>query len=410
MKVPEIRIKGYDREWKHLLLKDCLLINVSKNKGNKYGKEHVLSVSDDVGVVNQIKHLGRSYAGSSVENYKILKPNQVVYTKSPLKEKPYGIIKVNKGESGIVSVLYAIYDAVEGVCPNYIERYFEPNFRINRYLLPLISKGAKNTINISDENALKGYINIPDFNEQQDIANYFQLLDDIILSTTKKIKKLKQTKEASLVVMFPQKGETKPKVRFKGFEDDWETGKFSRFATRITRKNKNLETTLPITISAAEGLVAQDSFFNNIVASSNLRGYYLVKKGEFAYNKSYSSNYPFGVVKRLEKYDMGALSTLYIVFALNENISSDYIVHFFDTSLWYNEVAMRAAEGARNHGLLNIGAEDFLDIYIVYPKSIDEQNEIAEFFTTLDKQISLEEQKLESLKRIKSACLDKMFI
>lgn len=190
----------------------------------------------------------------------------------------------------------------------------------------------------------------------------------------------------------------------------YKSGKLSKFATRITRKNKNLETTLPITISAAEGLVAQDSFFNNIVASPNLRGYYLVKRGEFAYNKSYSSNYPFGAVKRLEKYDMGALSTLYIVFTLNENISSDYIVHFFDTFLWHNEVAMRAAEGARNHGLLNIGAEDFLDIDIVYPKSIDEQNEIAKYFTTLDKQISLEEQKLESLKRIKSACLDKMFI
>lgn len=237
MKVPEIRIKGYDREWKHLLLKDCLLINVSKNKGNKYGKEHVLSVSDDVGVVNQIKHLGRSYAGSSVENYKILKPNQVVYTKSPLKEKPYGIIKVNKGESGIVSVLYAIYDAVEGVCPNYIERYFEPNFRINRYLLPLISKGAKNTINISDENALKGYINIPDFNEQQDIANYFQLLDDIILSTTKKIKKLKQTKEASLVVMFPQKGETEPKVRFKGFKDEYSSMPASELFKTFDERN-----------------------------------------------------------------------------------------------------------------------------------------------------------------------------
>ena len=197
----------------------------------------MLSVSDDVGVVNQIKHLGRSYAGSSVENYKILKPNQVVYTKSPLKEKPYGIIKVNKGESGIVSVLYAIYDAVEGVCPNYIERYFEPNFRINRYLLPLISKGAKNTINISDENALKGYINIPDFNEQQDIANYFQLLDDIILSTTKKIKKLKQTKEASLVVMFPQKGETEPKVRFKGFKDEYSSMPASELFKTFDERN-----------------------------------------------------------------------------------------------------------------------------------------------------------------------------
>ena len=140
MKVPEIRINGFKKEWKHYLLQDCLLINTTKNKGNKYGEEQVLSVSDDYGVVNQIKHLGRSYAGASVENYKVLKTGQIVYTKSPLKEKPYGIIKVNKADTGIVSVLYAIYDAVEGVCPEYIERYFEPNFRINKYLLPLICK------------------------------------------------------------------------------------------------------------------------------------------------------------------------------------------------------------------------------------------------------------------------------
>lgn len=410
MKVPEIRINRYKDEWVYSLLQNCLLINTTKNKGCKYGKEQVLSVSDELGVVNQIKHLGRSYAGASVENYKILKTGQIVYTKSPLKDKPYGIIKTNKGETGIVSVLYAVYDVDEDVCSNYIERYFEPSFRINKYLVPLICKGAKNTINISDENTLKGYISIPDYDEQVDIAEYFQTLDCVISETTKKIEKLKQTKAAALASMFPQKGETKPKVRFRGFEDDWETGKLSKFATRITRKNKNFETTLPITISASEGLVAQDSFFNNIVASPNLRGYYLVKRGEFAYNKSYSSNYPFGAVKRLEKYDMGALSTLYIVFTLNENISSDYIVHFFDTSLWYNEVAMRAAEGARNHGLLNIGAEDFLDIDIVYPKSIDEQNEIAKYFTTLHKQISLEEKKLEKLKHIKTACLDKMFV
>ena len=120
--------------------------------------------------------------------------------------------------------------------------------------------------------------------------------------------------------MFPKEGRTVPQVRFKGFEGEWSKIKLNSIAKRVTRKNVNLETQLPVTISSQDGIVAQTSFFNNVVASSNLRGYYLIKRGEFAYNKSYSNGYPYGSVKRLEKYDMGALSTLYIVFSLNEDV------------------------------------------------------------------------------------------
>lgn len=402
MKVPEIRIKGYDREWKHLLLKDCLLINVSKNKGNKYGKEHVLSVSDDVGVVNQIKHLGRSYAGSSVENYKILKPNQVVYTKSPLKEKPYGIIKVNKGESGIVSVLYAIYDAVEGVCPNYIERYFEPNFRINRYLLPLISKGAKNTINISDENALKGYINIPDFNEQQDIANYFQLLDDIILSTTKKIKKLKQTKEASLVVMFPQKGETEPKVRFKGFKDEYSSMPASELFKTFDERN---HPELPV-LSACQDIRGMaprsESGYDIFHDRSNEVTYKRVLPGQFVIHlRSFQGGFAHSSVE-------GICSPAYTVFGFKEDGKHDdyYWKYIFMSKAFIDSLKL-ITYGIRDGR--SISFKEFMEMDFVFP-SYEEQKQISMFFRTIDKQISLKEQKLELLKRIKSACLDKMFV
>ena len=251
---------------------------------------------------------------------------------------------------------------------------------------------------------------IPDSDEQRAVGDYFKSLDSMIQGVTKKIASMKQMKQACLVSMFPQAGETTPRVRFKGFKGEWVIVKLSSIAKRITRKNSQLESTLPLTISAAEGLIEQTAFFNNVVASSNVSGYYLLKKGEFAYNKSYSNGYPFGAVKRLDKYEMGVLSTLYIVFSVDESVSSDYIVHFFDTSLWHKEVAMRAAEGARNHGLLNIGAEDFLDIDIFLPKDISEQQQIASFFTSLDKQISLQEARLEKLEQIKAACLDKMFV
>ncbi len=201
--VPKVRFKGFEGEWKKVKLGECLEISKERNINDEFGINEVLSVSDEEGVMNQIKLLGRSYAGKSVTNYKVLRTNQVVYTKSPLKAKPYGIVKVNKGETGIVSVLYAVYDAKDGINPDYIHYYFEPTFRINNYLLPLINKGAKNTMNISDEVSLLGNIMIPKtIAEQQAIANYFTSLDHQITLQTQRLEKLKQIKSACLEKMF----------------------------------------------------------------------------------------------------------------------------------------------------------------------------------------------------------------
>lgn len=249
-----------------------------------------------------------------------------------------------------------------------------------------------------------------DSNERRLVASYFSSLDSQISAATSRLASLKQMKAASLQAMFPQEGETVPKIRFKGFEGEWKKVKLNSFAKRVTRKNSHLESTLALTIASAHGLVSQIDYFNNLVVGSNIRNYYLLKKGEFAYNKSYSNGYPFGSVKRLDRYEQGILSTLYITFSIDNSISSDYLTHFFDTNLWHKEVAERAAEGARNHGLLNIGANDFLDINIWKPESKAEQQAIASYFTSLDRQISLQSQRLEKLKQIKSACLDKMFV
>ena len=201
--VPKVRFKGFEGEWKKVKLSECLEISTERNLNNEYGVNEVLSVSDEEGVMNQIKLLGRSYAGKSVTNYKILRTNQVVYTKSPLKAKPYGIVKVNKGETGIVSVLYAVYDAKECVSPDYIHYYFEPTFRINNYLLPLINKGAKNTMNISDEVSLQGDIMLPNtLEEQLRIVEYLQTLDHQIALYAQRLEKLKQIKAACLDKMF----------------------------------------------------------------------------------------------------------------------------------------------------------------------------------------------------------------
>ena len=163
---------------------------------------------------------------------------------------------------------------------------------------------------------------------------------------------------------------------------------------RVVRKNINNESTLPLTISAQYGLVDQITYFNNRVASRDMSNYYLVLNGEFAYNKSTSDGYPFGAVKRLDLYEKGVLSTLYIVFApkKEQQIDSDYLTVFFDTDRWHKGVAERAAEGARNHGLLNISAEDFFDIDLSVPKDIVEQKQIGAFIRQFDHLITLHQR------------------
>ena len=168
---------------------------------------------------------------------------------------------------------------------------------------------------------------------------------------------------------------------------------------------------LVLTISAQYGLVDQITYFNNRVASRDVSNYFLVLNGEFAYNKSTSDGYPFGAVKRLDLYDKGVLSTLYIVFVPKSKliINSNFLAVFFDTDRWYKGVSERAAEGARNHGLLNISAEDFFDIDIVISKYIEEQKQIGELFRSFDNLITLHQRKYDKLVNVKKAMLEKMF-
>ncbi|MEN2666776.1 hypothetical protein [Listeria aquatica] len=163
-----------------------------------------------------------------------------------------------------------------------------------------------------------------------------------------------------------------PEIRFDGFTEEWVLRKLGEMVERITRKNKNLQSIRALTISAQYGLVDQNDFFSKQVASRDVAGYYLIQKGEFAYNKSYSNGYPLGAIKRLDLYPDGVLSTLYIVFRPME-INSDFLASYYDTSKWYKEVSKYASEGARNHGLLNITANDFLKTVLKTPVSDREQ-------------------------------------
>ena len=188
----------------------------------------------------------------------------------------------------------------------------------------------------------------------------------------------------------------------------WEQRKLGDIAKRIVRKNKNLKSTLVLTISAQYGLVDQKKFFNKNIAGKNIAKYYLIEKGEFAYNKSYSKGHPLGVIKRLDYYDVGILSTLYIIFK-PENINSNFLSAYYDTKCWYKEVTKYAAEGARNHGLLNIPTQDFFKTELIITTNNKEQQRIGNIIKIVNKILDLQERKYEELKLLKKALMQNMF-
>ena len=182
-----------------------------------------------------------------------------------------------------------------------------------------------------------------------------------------------------------------PALRFEGFSDPWEQRKLGEVAHRVTRKNEEGASDLPLTISAQHGLVDQRDFFNSQVASRDMRGYYLLERGEFAYNKSTSGESPWGAVKRLMKYEKGCLSTLYICFGLDES-DPNYLVTYYETNRWHKGIQMIAAEGARNHGLLNIAPSDFFETRLTLPRETEEQTAIGALFQKLDSLIALHQR------------------
>ena len=184
-------------------------------------------------------------------------------------------------------------------------------------------------------------------------------------------------------------------MRFPEFTDEWKKIRLDSFTERVMRKNKNNLSKLPLTISAQYGLVDQITFFNKVVASTDMSNYYLLKKGEFAYNKSYSSDYPWGAIKRLDNYEQGALSSLYICFAPKDNVETDFILQYFESPKWHKGVSEIAVEGARNHGLLNISVQDFFHTHHYMPKDKKEQAKIAKLLMFLDERIATQNKIIE---------------
>ncbi|WP_462191203.1 restriction endonuclease subunit S [Campylobacter concisus] len=194
---------------------------------------------------------------------------------------------------------------------------------------------------------------------------------------------------------------------FKNLPSGWKVVRLGEISSRVTRRNQDNRCQNVLTISAQSGLINQTDFFNKQVASKDLSNYILLKKGEFAYNKSYSTGYSFGAFKRLKFYEEGVASPLYIYFKFNDDVCSDFFEFYFDAGQANRQIKDIVQEGARNHGLLNLSIDDFFNIKIRMP-NLDEQKKIAEILSTWDEAINLTINLIESKKQFKKALMQNL--
>ena len=404
-KKPKIRFKGFDDAWEQRKLNYYLETSIDKNVNEAYDKNDVLSVSGDFGIVNQIKFKGRSFAGASVTNYGIVLCGDIVYTKSPLNSNPYGIIKTNKSEAGIVSTLYAVYHPKKNTFPDFIQVYFEQNERVNNYLHPLVNKGAKNDMKVSDDNALKGNVIFPEYEEQKRISLFFSKLDNLITLHQRKYEKLKNVKKSMLEKMFPKNNSKFPEIRFKGFTDAWEQRKVSDLLIeRNIQTPKSVEYPLMAFIQN-QGVAPKGERYDrsSLVNDTENKLYKQTEYGDFIYS---SNNLETGSIG-LNKYGKACISPVYSIFSPTGIADSDFIGRRFVRKDFIN--AMIKWRQGVIYGQWRIHETDFLKIDITVP-SLQEQRKIGDLLDKLDNLITLHQRKCEKLKNIKKSMLEKMFV
>ena len=243
-------------------------------------------------------------------------------------------------------------------------------------------------------------------NERKKIVTILSLVDNRIEKQSEIINNLKKYKRGVFEAIFSRK----LRLVSKEEQRDWKIFKLSDFASRIIRKN-NGTTDIPLTISAQYGLIDQRDFFSKVVASADMSGYYLLRKGEYAYNRSTSNDYPFGSIKRLELYDKGAVSTLYLCFSVNENVMvNDFVKWYFESSQWYRSINEICAEGARNHGLLNVPTDGFFNTTHILPTDTKEQTVIATFLSLIQEKLEISQKGLNKLTELRNGLMQQLFI
>lgn len=405
---PVIRFPEFTDHWNNTKLSELLKEAKKRNIDLKYTKDEVLSVSGEMGIVNQIEHLGRSYAGASVHNYHVVEVGDIVYTKSPLKANPYGIIKQNKKKAGIVSTLYAVYNVKEeNAHGEFIEHYFSLDENTNRYLRPLVKKGAKNDMKISNAYVLHDKIFVPSVAEQKKITLFLNTLDKKIEQLKHKKSLLEDYKKSVLKKIFNQE------LRFKDENgnsyEDW------------------IETTIgkiAVVTAGATPNTLKKEYWNGEIRWMN-SGELNLKRVHEVENRITALGLKKSSTKLLPKYCVliglagqgktrGTVAMNFIELCTNQSIAailpneslycSEFLYQNLDNR--YNELRIMS-KGDGGRGGLNL--QIIKSIKISLP-NLKEQEKIAKFLVTIDDKINRTQAQIENTQEYKKGLLQKMFV
>lgn len=402
-KSPQLRFEGFTDDWEERKLKDVLDISKTKNKALQYGKVDVLSVSREAGTVNQIKYQGRSFAGSDLSNYKVVQGGELIYTKSPLKGAPYGIFQVATIK-GILSPLYAVYTSTDKAYTPFVAMALKNDNIATHYLTPLVTKGAKNTINVTDEGALEGKIQFPSILEQKQIFIFFKQLDDTIALHQRKLDLLKEQKKGFLQKMFPKNGAKVPELRFAGFADDWEERKLGDVLSERNDQTPETNEYPLMSFVQGRGVTPKGERYNrSFLVKDSEKKYKKTELGDFIYS---SNNLETGSIG-FNRTGKAVISPVYSIFKSKNSRESQFIGIISARKDFISKM-VRFRQGVV-YGQWRIHESDFLNIDMKMPNDIEQQL-IISFFENIDKTIALHQRKLDLLKEQKKGYLQKMFV
>lgn len=358
-------------------------------------KYPLYSLTIEGGVTPKTERYERSHLVKKEDSYKIVRPNDYAYNPMNLR---FGAVARYKGDIPVaVSGYYDIFTTVYKSDLPFMDSFLTCGPMITYY--NRVSTGSlveKQRVHFSQ--FLGFVLPLPSRKERVPIAAILTTQDKVIELKEKLLAEKQRQKKYLMQVLLTGK------KRLPGFSGEWKVNRLRNIATRHTKRN-TIGNTNALTISAQYGLINQAEFFNKAVASDDKSNYFLLEKGDFAYNKSYSNGYPFGAIKRLTRYEVGIVSPLYICFRIKEgSVSGEYLEQYFEAGLMNHEIQAFAQEGARNHGLLNIAVDDFFNSKILLP-SPEEQTAIAEIFSTADREIDLLRQDIEQEKQKKKALM-----
>ena len=406
---PNIRFPGFNSDWRKCKLSDVLEV-VTKRNGTKYTKCDVLSVSDEYGCVNQIRFQGRSFAGDDISNYKIVQTGDIVYTRSPLQAKPFGIIKLVTNETGIVSPLYIVNQALKDNSPEFIYYLFDSPIKTNNYLSPLVRKGAKNTMNISEEEWLSGEICITtSYEEQQKIADFLSSVDEVITACEAEVQNFETQKKAVMKKIFSQE------VRFKREDGtdfpEWDIIKLSRLGNCKNGINystkENVKTIRCLGVRDFKDKTYIDNIDElSIISLSEIPADdYLLQDGDIVFVRSNGNK---SLVGRCVVVYPGQTKVTFSGFCIRLRLENSIIQNDFLLNVLKTEPMRKAMQG-RGSDIHNLNQAILDDLDIPIP-CIEEQHLIADFLSDFDEAVSAAKKELELWKELKKGLLQQMFV